>query len=108
MIALTQAALPVTGADAGLNLAMTIIDNVEIPVGASRDKAPAGITYDRTAWTIPADLSCLRYYFCTYGNKNLHYVDLAKALAGAKGVVNILTALSPDYPDVTVTGKPAK
>ena len=38
MVALTQAALPVKGPEAGLNLAMTIINNVDVPKGAVRDK----------------------------------------------------------------------
>lgn len=108
MVALTQGALPVTGADKGLNLAMTIINNVDIPIGASRDKTDKGITYDRTAWTVAADLSRLRYYFRTYDNKNWHYVDLMKALGGARGIINIPTAVPLDYPDVTGTGKPLR
>jgi choloylglycine hydrolase len=96
----------VKGGDAGLNLAMTIINNVDIPIGAVREKTPKGSELDRTAWTVVADLGRKRYYFHTYNNKNWHYVFVMQALKNAKGIVNIPMAISPDYPNVTATGKP--
>jgi choloylglycine hydrolase len=106
MVALTQAAKPVTGAEAGLNLVMTLIDNVDIALGTVRDKTKDGELLELTQWAGAADTARLRYYFRTYDNKNWHYVDLKKALTGAKGIRSISITLPPDYPDVTDSAKP--
>jgi len=105
MVAFTQSALPVKGPQAGLNLAMTIINNVDIPQGAVRDKDEKGIRYDITQWAVAADLAGKKYYFHTHDNKNWRYVDLAKALQTAKGMQTIPLEVPPDYPDVTATAK---
>lgn len=108
MVALTQAAAPVTGPDAGLALAMTIIDNVDIPLGAVRDVTPSGDVRDVTQWVGVADTMRGRYYFRTYDNKNWRYVDLKEALAKAgTAMQNIPTRIPVDYPNVTTTAKPA-
>jgi choloylglycine hydrolase len=106
MVALTQAAMPVKGPEAGLNLAMTIINNVDIPKGAVRGEGEVGkkiIEYNQ--WTVAVDLANKKYYFHTYDNKNWRSVDLAKALEGAKGIKTIPLDTPPDYPDVTATAK---
>ena len=106
MVALTQAAKPVTGADAGLALTMTIIGNVDIPYGTVRDKTPAGDVCDLTQWVGAADTGRGRYYFRTYANKNWHSVDVREALAQAGASMrNIVTEIPADYPDVTATAK---
>jgi choloylglycine hydrolase len=105
MVALTQAALPVKGPVAGLNLAMTIINNVDISKGIVREKAEKGMRYDITQWAVVADLANKKYYFHTYDNKNWRYVDLMKALQGAKGIQTISLEVPADYPDVTGTAK---
>jgi choloylglycine hydrolase len=105
MVAFTQAALPVKGPQAGLNLAMTIINNVDIPQGVVRDKTEKGMIYDITQWAVVADLAGKKYYFRTHDNKNWRYVDLMKALQGAKGIQTISLEVPADYPDVTGTAK---
>jgi choloylglycine hydrolase len=105
MVAFTQLALPVKGPKAGLNLAMTIINNVDIPQGAVRDKDEKGTRYDITQWAVAADLIGKKYYFHSHDNKNWRYVDLVKALQTAKGIQTIPLEVPPDYPDVTGTAK---
>jgi choloylglycine hydrolase len=105
MVALTQSALPVKGPDAGLNLAMTIINNVDIPQGSVREKSEKGMAYDVTQWTVAADLAGRKYYFHSRNNKNWRYVDLPKALQTAKQIRTIPLDVPPDYPDVTGTAK---
>ena len=106
MVALVTSALPVTGPDAGLNLAMTIIDNVDIAKGTIRElnmgKEPF---YDTTNWTVIADIGRGRYYFRTYDNKDWRYVDVQKALAAATGIMSVPVETPPDYKDVTATAK---
>jgi choloylglycine hydrolase len=105
MVAFTQSALPVKGPQAGLNLAMTIINNVDIPQGSVRDKGEKTMRYDITQWAVAADLAGKKYYFRTHDNKNWRYVDLPKALQTAKGIQTIPLEVPADYPDVTATAK---
>jgi choloylglycine hydrolase len=105
MVALTQAAMPVQGPEAGVNLALTIIHNVDVPKGVVREKTEKGMSLDYDQWTVAVDLAKKRYYFHTYDNKNWRYVDLAKALEGAKSIKTIPLDTPPDYPDVTATFK---
>ncbi len=105
MVAYAQAALPVTGPEAGLNLAMTIINNVDIPKGAVRDKGEKGMMYDVTQWVVAADLANKKYYFHTSNNKNWRYVDVTKALKAARGIQSLPLEIPPDYPEVTATAK---
>ena len=108
MVALTQASLPVTGPDAGTALAMTLIDSVDIPMGAVREATPHGDNYDVTIWSVVGDTQRLRYYFRTYDNKNWFMVDVARALADAKGPASIPVGMQPSYADVTGTARPAQ
>ncbi|RJR42621.1 MAG: linear amide C-N hydrolase [Deltaproteobacteria bacterium] len=105
MVALTQAALPVKGAAAGLNLAMTVINNVDIPKGAVRDQEEKRVMYDITQWAVAADLAAKKYYFHTYANKNWRYVDLPKALKTAKGIQYLPLEVPAAYPEVSVQAK---
>ena len=101
MVALVSSALPVTGADAGLNLAMTIIDNADIARGTIRDSSGKEPTYDTTDWSVVADIGNKRYYFRTYDNKDWRYIDVNKALAGATGIMSIPIKTPPEYKNVT-------
>ena len=80
MVALTQAALPAKGASEGLNQAITILDNVDIPIGAVRGVDGKEMRYDKTIWSVVADTANLRYYFRSMDNKNWRYVDLGQGL----------------------------
>ncbi|MFU2210990.1 linear amide C-N hydrolase [Solidesulfovibrio sp. C21] len=109
MVALTQAAKPVTGADAGLALVMTIIGNVDIPYGAVRDNGPQGPLFDYTQWTVAADTARGRFYFRTYNDKNWRYVDVKESLAKAgAGITTLPIDIPADYPDVTAQAKAVK
>jgi choloylglycine hydrolase len=101
MIALTQSVLPVKGPEAGLNLAITVINNVDIPIGAVREEVGKKVAYELTQWTLVSDLGRNRLYFNTYDNKNWRYVDLSKALEGAKDIRVVRIKVPVDYPDVT-------
>jgi len=105
MVALTSSSLPVKGADDGLNLAMTIINNADIAKGVIRDTSDKEPMYDRTSWTAVADLDRGRYYFRTYDNKDWRYIDVAKSLKDAKTVKTTKLNTPPEYKDVTDTAK---
>lgn len=105
MVALVTSSLPVTGSDAGLNLALTIIDNADIPLGSVRDLSGKKPMYDRTYWSVAADLQGARYYFRTYDNKSWRYIDVNKALTKAPGMMSVNIIVPPRYEDVTETAK---
>ena len=106
MVALSQAALPAKGADQGLNQAITILDNVDIPIGAVRGFEGKEERFDKTIWSVVADTARMRYYYRSMDNKNWRYVDLAKAFAAAKGVESLPVFLAVDYPDTTAQATP--
>ncbi|WP_300154835.1 choloylglycine hydrolase family protein [Solidesulfovibrio sp.] len=108
MVALSQAALPAKGATAGLNQAITILDNVDIPLGAVRGWEGKQERFDKTIWSVVADTAELRYYYRSMDNKNWRYVDVAKAVANAKGIESIPVFIPVDYPDTTAQAKPFK
>ena len=108
MVALVTSSLPVTGPDAGLNLAMTIINNADIPLGVIRDLSGKEPRYDRTYWSVAADLKNNKYYFRTYNNKDWHFVDVTKALAKAKGMMSVKIDVPPRYQDLTETAETYK
>lgn len=105
MVALVQSALPVTGADEGLNLAMTIINNIDVPIGSVRDRSGKEVVYDQTQWAVVSDLARKRFYFRTYNNKDWRMVDVVKALANAKGIMTIPAEMPVEYRDVTSSAK---
>ena len=105
MTALVLSALPVTGPDEGLNLAMTLINNVDIAKGAVRDMGSKGPVYDTTDWVNVTDLGRKRFYFRTYDNKNWRFVDVDKALKNTKAVMFIPIKTAPEYTDVTGEAK---
>lgn len=106
MVALTQSPIPVKDVDAGIALAMTVLNNVDIPIGAVRQKTDTGLALEVTDWAVVGDLARGRYYFRTYANKNWRYVDLAKALAGATTILTIPLDAPADYPEVSATATP--
>ncbi len=105
MLALVLSSLPVSGGDAGLNLAMTIINNIDIPIGSVRDKNGKEMICDQTQWAAISDLGRLRFYFHTYSNKDWRMVDVKKALASAKDIMTIPAEMPADYRDVTSHAK---
>jgi choloylglycine hydrolase len=105
MAALVSSALPVTGPEEGLALTITLINNIDIARGTIRQPYDKGVFYDVTNWVVVADIGRGRYYFRTYDNKDWQYVDVAKALASAKGVMSVPIDMAPAYKDVTATAK---
>ena len=104
--ALVASALPAKGYDEGLNLAMTIVDTVDIAKGTVRNLSGKTPEYDITNWSVTADLGQKKYYYRRYFNKDWRCVDVMKALAGAKGIMTIGIDQPPAYKDVTNTALP--
>ena len=80
---------PATASDAVQQI-FHILNNFDIPVGASREIVN-GKTFDEwTLWTTAEDLSNLQFYFRTYDDQSLRSVDVRKALANAATTVKYL------------------
>ncbi|MFA6076198.1 MAG: choloylglycine hydrolase family protein [Negativicutes bacterium] len=126
LVALTASSLPVTGADNGLTLAMNIVNNIDIPVGAVRGiegapnintdgniKSPGTvavtesgkIVMDRCLWVDIADFSRGRYYYRNYNDMNWRYVDVKQALRVNKTVATIPLYTQGVYIDDTAKAK---
>jgi len=105
VVALTSSALPVKGPDEGLNLAFTILNNVDIAKGTVRDMSGKEPLYDSTDWAIVSDLGQKKFYYRRYFNKDWRCVDVMKALGNAQGIMSIKTDQPPAYKDVTDTAQ---
>lgn len=67
-----------------------LMNQFDIPHGSVRDSSGGKTQAEYTQWTTVSDSENLRFYFKSYGNQNIHRVDLAKAFAAAKGEVRFV------------------
>ena len=98
----TQNAAPVKDARGAVNLAVHILNAVDIPLGTDRlnDKSPAG---DYTQWAVVKDLTNRVLYFRSYGDLSLKAIDLRKLdfSPGAAPVSISVDGLQDAVEDVT-------
>ncbi len=89
-VAFSQSVLPSqTGYEAVLQ-AFHVLNDFDIPKGASRapDKdAQGNIVADHTIWTSASDLKAKRFYFRSYENSEIRMVDLTKQKLDGKDIV---------------------
>jgi choloylglycine hydrolase len=89
-VAFSQSVLPSqTGYEAILQ-AFHILNNFDIPKGASRgrDKDEHGnVVADYTIWTSASDLKAKRFYFRSYEDSQIRMIDLTKQKLDGKDVV---------------------
>ncbi len=101
-MAIQSAALPVDTAEEGVNLSWHIINNTDIPIGATRDTGPDGKPYlNYTQWTNVSDLKNLKLYFKTYNNQDVRVVDMKKINLDSKDVKKFKMDSKPDYKEIT-------
>jgi choloylglycine hydrolase len=72
----SQSALPVATARDGVLQAFHILNQFDIPKGASREEDHGKEIAEYTLWTTAADLSNLRYYFHTFESRRIRMIDL--------------------------------
>jgi choloylglycine hydrolase len=89
-VAFSQSALPSDTAAQAVLQAFHILNNFDIPYGAVRDVQGGQMHAESTTWTSASDLKNLRWYFKTYGDQSIHSVDLATAIAAAKGKIKVI------------------
>jgi choloylglycine hydrolase len=78
----SAAVTPATAPDA-VRQVFHILNNFDIPVGASREVVNGKTIDEWTLWTSAEDLTNLKFYFRTYEDQSLRGVDVRKALANA-------------------------
>lgn len=61
-----------------LILAQHIINNVDIPIGVVQDGSSGKIVCDYTQWVVFKDLTNKKFYYRTYRNLALRFIDLSK------------------------------
>jgi choloylglycine hydrolase len=90
-VAFSQSVLPSqTGYEAVLE-AFHILNNFDIPKGASRSPTKdeyGNVVADHTIWTSAIDLNAKRFYFRSYENSEIRMVDLMKQKLDGKNIVS--------------------
>jgi choloylglycine hydrolase len=100
-VVLTQSALPVDTFGEGVNLAINIINNINIAKGMTRDETPQRLYLNYTQRDTVYDLKNRRLYFRTYDNHNYRVVDLKRLdLTGGK-IKKISMQQKADYQDIS-------
>jgi choloylglycine hydrolase len=89
-VAFSQAAIPSQTAPESVLQAFHILNAFDIPVGAVREEHEGELHADYTLWTSVADLKNLKWYFKTYNDQSIRAIDLATAIAAAKGKTKII------------------
>ncbi len=86
---------PLATAAEGTNLALHILNAVDIPLGtvaertASKTGGAPTLTYDKTEWTTVYDLQHRIPNFRTYGDQTIRKVDLTKVDFGGKAIQHL-------------------
>ncbi len=71
------------------NLLLHLLKLFNIPVGVVREENKKEIFCDYTQWTSAIDLLNKRFYWHTYENGDLYYIDLFEAISGLKSPMTI-------------------
>jgi choloylglycine hydrolase len=89
-VAFSQAApAPQTAPEAVLQV-FHILNNFDIPYGSVRGESDGVTHLEYTLWTSAADLKNLKWYFKTFEDQSIRSVDLATAVAAAKGKIRFI------------------
>lgn len=86
-VAYSQAVIDLNDESSTLDTAFHILSLFNIPRGVICQQEESTLHYDYTQWTAACDLRNKRYYYHTYGNQQLHSIDLMNMNLDAKEVV---------------------
>lgn len=87
-------------AQAGVNLALHLLNNVDIPVGPASDLANGQTHFDRTEWVSVSDLTHRVFYFRTYDNLQLRRASLDSFDPQSKQLQSFPLEPAPWYQEV--------
>ena len=91
-VAFSQSALPAPTGNGAVLTAFHLLNQFDIPKGATREGEKdehGNVVTDYTIWTSAADTKAKRYYFRTFENSQIRSVDLMTAALDAKAPVFI-------------------
>ncbi len=97
----TATATPSKTAEAGVDQVFHILNNFDIPVGASRDVSDGVVHNDYTMLTTARDPQSLRYYYKSYEDQTIRMVDLKQLDLNAKGIKMVSTKGQQPIADMT-------
>ena len=98
-------AKPTKSAREGVNLALHILNAVDIPLGDVREK-PGEIAHsDYTQWTVVKDLTNRVLYFRSYDNTTLRAIDLKQLNLNAEAGSKKLTPIAGGSPASDITSQ---
>ena len=101
----SQVALPTDTGDQCLRQAFHLLNQFDIPLGATREDHNGKLYADYTSWTVAADVKHLHYCFHTYQNRRIKMVDLTKLDFSAKEIKTISMQEEESPEDVSGTAK---
>lgn len=72
----STSSISIKRAEEAVSQAFHILNQFDIPAGAVREKEKTGFSYDSTLLTSVKDPSSLRYYYRSYNDQAIRYIDL--------------------------------
>lgn len=82
----SAAAVPVATSDEAVDQAFHLLNQFDIPLGLIRQKSGATVEYDYTLFTTVKNPENLHYFYTSYQNQSIQYVDLGKFDLNAKSI----------------------
>jgi len=112
-VAFSQASYPTDTAEEAVLVGFHLMNQFDIPHGTVREGSGKEPLAELTQWTTVSDMNNLRFYYKTYGNQNIHMVDLPKAFAAAKGEIRQIKMgseqpIADDSTDFMTVKRPAQ
>lgn len=104
-VAFSKSALPVETASEGVLQAFHLLNQFDIPRGASRDAHGNPASCDYTLWTAASDTQNLCFYFRTYDNSHIRVVNLHDVDLNAKHIKTISMAGGEQIQNVSAEAK---
>jgi choloylglycine hydrolase len=87
----SSTAIPSKDANTSVNQAFHILNQFDIPVGFSRQREGADFSNDYTMLTSVKDSEAIRYYYKSYDDQTIKFVDLKQVDLNAKTIKSIET-----------------
>lgn len=101
----TMSAIPSETSEEGIFQLFHILNQFDIPIGAVRDVIDGVIHTDYTQMTAASDPQTLKYYFRTYNNPEIKFIDLKKFDLNAKEIKKASVAGTPQFIDISAEVK---
>ncbi len=102
----SSTAIPSKNAEESVYQAFHILNQFDIPFGVVREEEKTGTGYDYTMLTSVKDPQSMRYFFKTYQDQAIQFVDLKQFNPNAKTIYSANTKKTPTSIDVSSNLQP--